>query len=123
MKTSPRSLEEVAQEFYRIRSQKQGRRPRFPKELWQEVFDLAATYSTAEIASALGVSAQYLRKRLDSRPKITVGFALAQTLPNKNHSLIEVTIKQMEHPIILRWTGLIKDLPILIGKLFRGEFS
>ena len=43
------------QEFHRIRSLKQGR-PRFPKELWQEVFDLTAAYSVAEIAVALAIS-------------------------------------------------------------------
>lgn len=123
MKTSPRSLEQVAQDFHRIRSQKQGRRPCFPKELWQEVFDLAATYYVAEIASALGISAQYLRNRLRKQSKITIGFAQAQILSNKEQSLVELTIKRLDHPITLRWTGLIKDLPLLIGKLFRGEFS
>ena len=49
MKTSPRSLAEVAQEFHRIRSQGKGR-PRFPKELWQEVFNLTDNYSVAEMA-------------------------------------------------------------------------
>ena len=44
MKTSPNTLEEVAQKFHRIRAQKQGRRIRFPKELWKEVFDLTTTY-------------------------------------------------------------------------------
>ena len=122
MKTSPRSLAEVAQEFHRIRAQKQGRRIRFPKELWQKVFDLTTTFSVDEIASALAISPQYLRKRLNTRPKITIGFAQAQVL-NKSHSLIEVTIRQQEHPVTLRWTGRIKELPILIGKLFRGDFS
>jgi hypothetical protein len=122
MKTSLRSLAEVAQEFHRIRAQKQGRRTHFPKELWQEVFDKSATFSVAEIAEALAISPQYLRKRLNTRPKITIGFAQAQVL-NKSLSLVEVTIKQLERPITLRWTGRIKDLPTLIGKLFRGEFS
>lgn len=120
MKTTPRSLAEVAQEFHRIRSQGRGR-PRFPKGLWQEVFDLAATYSVAEMAPALAISPQYLRKRLNTQ-KITIGFAQAQVLP-KSLSLVEVTIRQQEHPVTLRWTGPIKHLPILVGKLFRGDFS
>jgi hypothetical protein len=119
MKTDPRSLEEVAQEFQRIRSQKQGRL-RYPKDLWQEVFVLADAYPVNEIASALGISHQYLRKRLNTRPKIAIGFAQVQPLMNSNHSHVEVTIKRLEHPITLRWTGPIKDLPVLIGKLFRG---
>ncbi len=55
MKITPLSLAEVAQEFHCIRSLRQGR-PRFPKELWQEVFDLTATYAVAEIASASAIS-------------------------------------------------------------------
>jgi hypothetical protein len=123
MKTDPRSLEEVAHEFQRIRSQKQGERLRYPKELWQEVFVLADAHPINEIASALGVSHQYLRKRLNTRPKIAIGFAQVQPLTNSKHSHVEVTIKRLEHPITLRWTGPVKDLPILIGKLFRGGDS
>ena len=123
MKTSPQTLEEVAQKFHRIRAMKQGRRIRLPKELWEEVFDLTTTYYVAEIATALGISNQYLKKRLEKQPKIMLGFTQAQVLNNKNHSLIELTIKRQEHPITLRWTGLIKDLPVLVEKLFRGEFS
>lgn len=120
MKTGSRSLEEVAREFQRIRSQKQGR-PRYPKELWQEVFVLADEHSINEIASALGISHQYLRKRLNTRSKIAIGFAQVHPLLNKNHSTVELTIRRVEHPITLRWTGLIKDLPVLIAKLFRGD--
>ena len=123
MKTSSNTLEEVAQKFHRIRAQKQGRRIRFPKELWKEVFDLTTTYYVAEIAAALGISTQYLKKRLEKQPKIMLGFTQAQVLNNKNQSLIALTIKRQEHPITLRWTGLIRDLPVLIEKLFRGEFS
>ena len=36
MKTSPQSIEEVAQEFQRVREQARGR-PHFPKELWKAV--------------------------------------------------------------------------------------
>ena len=74
MKTSPHTLEEVAQKFNRIRAMKQGRRIRFPKELWEEVFDLTTTYYIAEIAAALGISTQYLKKRLEKQPKIMLGF-------------------------------------------------
>ena len=97
--------------------------PVIPKELWKEVFDLTNTYYVAEIAAALGISSQYLKRRLEKQPKVILGFTQAQVLNNKNQSLIELTIKRQEHPITLRWTGLIKELPLLIEKLFRGEFS
>ncbi len=123
MKTSPRTLEEVVQKFQRIRALNQGRRIHLPKELWKEVFDLTNTYYVAEIAAALGISIQYLKRRLEKQPKVILGFTQAQVLNNKNQSLIELMIKRQEHPITLRWTGLIKELPLLIEKLFRGEFS
>ena len=59
MKAATLSLEQVAQEFHRVRSQKKGH-PRFSEELWQAAFNLTMTYSVAEIASAIGVSVQVL---------------------------------------------------------------
>lgn len=122
MTLGTRSLEEIAQEFHRIRSQKNGR-PHFPKELWKAAFDLTATYSLAEVASALGISPQYLKKRLGQDKGITQNFAQARLLPTDSHSFIEITLKHQAGPLTLRWTGPIKDLPALVGKLFRGEFS
>jgi len=122
MKSVPPSLEEVAREFHRIRSQKKGH-TRFPKDLWQAAFDLTATYSVVEIASALGISSQYFRQRLAQRKEDAQGFAQVRPLPNATHSFVEITLKRQAGPLTLRWTGPIKDLPTLVGKLFRGEFS
>lgn len=120
MKSVPSSLEEVAREFHRIRSQ--GHK-RFPKELWQAAFKLAATHSVAEIASALGISSQYFRLRLAQRKENVQGFAQVHPLPSESHSFVEITLKQQAGPLTLRWTGPIKDLPVLICRLFRGEFT
>ena len=122
MKAVPHSIEGVAREFHRIRSQTQGR-PRFPKELWQAAFSLSGSHTVAEIASALGISSQYFRKRLDQSREDAQGFAQIRALHNESHSFVEITLKQQAGPLTLRWTGPIKDLPTLIGKLFRGEFS
>lgn len=122
MKAATLSLEQVAQEFHRVRSQKKGH-PRFSKELWQAAFNLTMTYSVAEIASAIGVSVQYFKKRLARGKQTIQDFAQVRPLPSESHSFVEITLKHQAGPLTLRWTGPVKDLHALISKLFRGEFS
>lgn len=118
----PRSLEDLAQDFHRVRFEGK-RRPRYPKELWQAACALTATHSVPDIAKALGVSLQYFKQRLGLENKVSQDFAQVRTLHSESHSFVEITLKKPSGPLTLRWTGPIKDLPNLVGKLFRGEFS
>lgn len=122
MMSATRSLEDVAQEFHRIRSEKNGR-PRFPCELWQAACELAHTHPIAEIALALGVQLQYFKKRLSMQKGTSQTFVKVHPLAPEFHAFVEITLKRQSGPLTLRWTGPTKDLPTLISRLFRGEFS
>jgi AraC-like DNA-binding protein len=65
---------------------------RYPEHLWKKAYQLTDTHSLQAIASALGMSVQYLERKFAKRSK-TVTFASVQVSPTPTP--IKIEFKQM----------------------------